>query len=100
MNSLAADPAIVKAQERIDAERGAELLNRLETSWIEQGYNARLMGLNRSDGETLWSPYHRRGWDLADQMIEAQLSETGTLDPMPIPMWDDMIEQAMAAVLA
>lgn len=63
-------------------------------AWIEQGYNARLMGLNRPDQITIESEAWRTGWDLADGLIDAESAEADAkpgLDAMPLPAWSDLV---------
>lgn len=91
--SIAEQTAIRNAEVQVDAERGAELIKALELKWFEQGYNSFLCGMSRSDQETNWSRFHRRGWDWARSLVDAQMSEHGTLDAMPLPMWDEMLAQ-------
>ena len=58
---LAADDALA-------ADAGRELLRSLAAKWHDQGYNARLAGMDLAD---MWCREMRAGWREADAEIEA-----------------------------
>ena len=96
MSSISDRIAIDKADRQIDAEAGAALLRTMEAGWVREGYNARMDGTARDNQAVIWSHFHRRGWDAADQAIGAQLTEIGTLDALPLQPWADVVGQAVA----
>ena len=64
------------------------------SSWIEQGYNARLMELDRPTQMTPEADAWRAGWDLADSLIQANADEAEAkpgLDPLPLPAWSELV---------
>ena len=67
-------------------------------AWVEQGYNARLMGLDRPTQAAPEADGWRAGWDLADSLLEANLSEADVkpgLDPLPLPAWGELVGVAV-----
>ena len=63
-------------------------------NWIEQGYNARLMDLDRPTQMTPEADAWRAGWDLADSLIQANADEAEAkpgLDPLPLPAWSELV---------
>ena len=69
MNSLQDSPigvnrldkaAALAADERLDADRGWELMRQMDARHFEQGYIAGQMGLTPSKA-SLWSPAHHAG---------------------------------------
>ena len=64
-------------------------------AWIEQGYNARLIGLDRPAQATPEAAAWRAGWDLADALALANEEEAEAkpgLDPLPLPAWSELVE--------
>lgn len=56
--------AIAAAEERLDAEKGRELMQRMDARHYEQGYIAGQMGLTPGKA-SLWSPAHHAGYQAA-----------------------------------
>ena len=64
---------------------------------FREGYSAFLDGI-WIDDEALATEYHRFGWNWAKGLADAQLSEHGALDAMPLVSFDEMLQQAEAWV--
>lgn len=56
--------AIAAAEERLDADRGRELMRQMDARHYEQGYIAGQMGLTPAKA-SLWSPAHNAGYQAA-----------------------------------
>lgn len=56
--------AALAADERLDADRGRELMRQMDARHFEQGYIAGQMGLTPSKA-SLWSPAHHAGHQAA-----------------------------------
>ncbi|MBP8294316.1 MAG: hypothetical protein KAX65_16180 [Caldilineaceae bacterium] len=56
--------AIAAAEERIDADKGWELMRQMDARHFEQGYIAGQIGLTPAKA-SLWSPAHNAGYQAA-----------------------------------
>lgn len=69
--------AIAAADERLDADRGRELMRQMDARHFEQGYIAGQMGLTPSKA-SLWSPSHHEGYQAAVTMRPVIFALGGT----------------------
>ena len=61
---------------------------------IERRGHVLLMGLDRPTQAAPEADGWRAGWDLADSLLEANLSEADAkpgLDPLPLPAWGELV---------
>ena len=69
--------AALAADERLDADRGRELMRQMDARHFEQGYIAGQMGLTPSKA-SLWSPSHHEGYQAAVTMRPVVFALGGT----------------------